>query len=42
VTEKQAEALEKLQRGIQESRQMIQQQTMKLAQGYFDDSVEAL
>jgi pyruvate/2-oxoglutarate dehydrogenase complex dihydrolipoamide acyltransferase (E2) component len=36
------EALEKLNRGIQESRQMVQQQTMKLAQDYFGDSVEEL
>jgi pyruvate/2-oxoglutarate dehydrogenase complex dihydrolipoamide acyltransferase (E2) component len=36
------EALEKLNRGIQESRQMVQQQTMELAQGYFGDSVEEL
>jgi pyruvate/2-oxoglutarate dehydrogenase complex dihydrolipoamide acyltransferase (E2) component len=36
------EALEKLNRGIQESRQMVQQQTMRLAQGYFGDSVEDL
>src|SRR5215211_7985759 len=36
------EALEKLNRGIQESRQMVQQQTMRLAQDYFGDSVEGL
>ncbi len=36
------EALEKLNRGIQESRQMVQQQTMQLAQDYFSDSVEEL
>ncbi len=36
------EALEKLNRGIQESRQVVQQQTMKLAQDYFGDSVEEL
>lgn len=36
------EALEKLQRGIEESRQMVQQQTMQLAQDYFSDSVEEL
>jgi pyruvate/2-oxoglutarate dehydrogenase complex dihydrolipoamide acyltransferase (E2) component len=36
------EALEKLNRGIQESRQMVQQQTMKLAQDYFGDSVEEI
>ena len=34
------EALEKLNRGIEESKQMVQQQTMKLAQDYFADSVE--
>jgi len=34
------EALEKLNRGIQESRQMVQQQTMKLAQDFFGDSVD--
>ncbi|MDP9479969.1 MAG: E3 binding domain-containing protein [Actinomycetota bacterium] len=43
MTERQTnEALEKLNRGIQESRQRIQEQSMKLAQDYFDDSVEAL
>jgi pyruvate/2-oxoglutarate dehydrogenase complex dihydrolipoamide acyltransferase (E2) component len=36
------EALEKLNRGIQESKQMVQHQTMELAQEYFGDSVEAL
>ena len=36
------EALEKLNQGIQESRQMVQQQTMRLAQDYFGDSVEEL
>ena len=36
------EALEKLNQGIQESRQMVQQQTMKLGQDYFGDSVEEL
>lgn len=36
------EALEKLNRGIQESKQMVQQQTMKLAQGFFGDSVGEL
>ena len=36
------EALEKLNQGIQESRQTAQQQTMKLAQEYFEDSVEEL
>ncbi len=42
MTEKQTEALEKLNRGIQESRQEVQKRTMNLAQGYFDDSAEAL
>jgi pyruvate/2-oxoglutarate dehydrogenase complex dihydrolipoamide acyltransferase (E2) component len=32
------DALEKLNRGIQESKQMVQQQTMQLAQDFFDDS----
>jgi pyruvate/2-oxoglutarate dehydrogenase complex dihydrolipoamide acyltransferase (E2) component len=36
------EALEKLNRGIQESKQMVQQQTMTLAQEFFGDSVEEL
>ncbi|HET7480089.1 MAG TPA: E3 binding domain-containing protein [Rubrobacteraceae bacterium] len=36
------EALEKLNRGIQESKQMVQQQTMQLAQDFFSDSVEEL
>lgn len=36
------EALDKLNRGIEESRQAVQQQTMELAQGYFADSTEAL
>ena len=34
--------MEKLNRGIQESRQMVQHQTMQLAQEYFGDSVEEL
>jgi pyruvate/2-oxoglutarate dehydrogenase complex dihydrolipoamide acyltransferase (E2) component len=42
VTEKQTEALEKLNRGIQESRQEVQQRTMSLAQEYFGDSAEVL
>jgi pyruvate/2-oxoglutarate dehydrogenase complex dihydrolipoamide acyltransferase (E2) component len=42
VTERQAEALEKLNQGIQESRRTVQQQTMELAQDYFGNSVEAL
>lgn len=36
------EALEKLNRGIEESKQMVQQQTMKLAQDFFGDSVGGL
>jgi pyruvate/2-oxoglutarate dehydrogenase complex dihydrolipoamide acyltransferase (E2) component len=36
------DALEKLNRGIQESKQIVQQQTMTLAQGFFGDSVEEL
>lgn len=36
------EALEKLNRGIQESKQMVQQQTMQLAQDFFSDSVEEI
>lgn len=36
------EALEKLNRGIQESKQMVQQQTMQLAQDFFGDSVEEM
>jgi pyruvate/2-oxoglutarate dehydrogenase complex dihydrolipoamide acyltransferase (E2) component len=41
VTERQSnEALDKLNRGIQESRQMVQEQTMKLAKDFFGDSVE--
>jgi pyruvate/2-oxoglutarate dehydrogenase complex dihydrolipoamide acyltransferase (E2) component len=35
------EALDKLNRGIQESRQMVQEQTMKLAKDFFGDSMEA-
>jgi pyruvate/2-oxoglutarate dehydrogenase complex dihydrolipoamide acyltransferase (E2) component len=42
VTEKQTEALERLNRGIQESRQEVQQRTMNLAQEYFGDSAEVL
>ena len=43
MSEKQAnEALEKLNRGIEESRQMVQQQTMGLAQDFFADSVEQM
>jgi pyruvate/2-oxoglutarate dehydrogenase complex dihydrolipoamide acyltransferase (E2) component len=36
------EALEKLSRGIQESKQLVQQQTMTLAKDFFGDSVEEL
>lgn len=36
------EALEKLNRGIQESKKMVQHQTMELAKDYFSDSVQAL
>ena len=36
------EALEKLNQGILESRQMVQQQTMQLAQDFFSDSVEEM
>jgi pyruvate/2-oxoglutarate dehydrogenase complex dihydrolipoamide acyltransferase (E2) component len=42
VTERQTEALEKLNRGILESRQDVQQRTMNLAQEYFGDSAEVL
>ncbi len=43
MTEQQVnEALEKLNRGIEESRQMVQQRTMGLAQDYFSDSVEQM
>jgi pyruvate/2-oxoglutarate dehydrogenase complex dihydrolipoamide acyltransferase (E2) component len=42
VTERQTEALEKLNQGIQESRREVQQQTMNLAQDYFGESAEAL
>lgn len=43
MTERQpSEALEKLNQGIEESRQMMQRQTMELAQEYFGDSVRAL
>ncbi|HKH37239.1 MAG TPA: E3 binding domain-containing protein [Rubrobacter sp.] len=41
MTERQTnEALDKLNRGIQESRQMVQEQTMKLAKDFIGDSVE--
>ena len=36
------EALEKLNRGIEESKQLVQHQTMALAQDFFGDSVEQL
>ena len=36
------DALEKLNRGIQESKQMVQQQTMRLAQDFFGDSAEEM
>ena len=42
MTDKQTEALERLNRGIQESRQEVQQRTMNLAQEYFGDSAELL
>jgi pyruvate/2-oxoglutarate dehydrogenase complex dihydrolipoamide acyltransferase (E2) component len=36
------EALEKLNRGIQESKQVVQQQTITLAQDYFGDSIDEI
>jgi len=42
VAEKQSEALDKLNRGIQETKYAAQQQTIELAQGYFDDSTKTL
>ena len=42
MTDKQTEALEKLNRGIKESRQEVQKRTMNLAQDYFGDSVDSL
>jgi pyruvate/2-oxoglutarate dehydrogenase complex dihydrolipoamide acyltransferase (E2) component len=42
VTERRAEALERLNQGIQESRREVQQRTMNLAQEYFGDSAEVL
>jgi len=42
VTDKHTEALERLNRGIQESRQEVQQRTMSLARDYFGDSAESL
>src|SRR5918993_4018192 len=42
MTERQTEALERLNQGIQESRREVQQRTMNLAQEYFGDSAEML
>ena len=42
MTERQTEALEKLNQGIQESRREVQQRTMNLAKDYFGGSAEAL
>ena len=42
MTERQTEALERLNQGIQESRREVQQRTMSLAQDYFGESAEAL
>jgi pyruvate/2-oxoglutarate dehydrogenase complex dihydrolipoamide acyltransferase (E2) component len=42
VTERQTQALERLNQGIQESRREVQQRTMNLAQEYFGDSAEVL
>ena len=42
MTERQTEALERLNQGIQESRREVQQRTMNLAQEYFGDSAEVL
>jgi pyruvate/2-oxoglutarate dehydrogenase complex dihydrolipoamide acyltransferase (E2) component len=42
VTERQTEALQRLNQGIQESRREVQQRTMNLAQSYFGDSAEVL
>jgi len=42
VTDRQTEALERLNQGILESRQEVQQRTMSLAQDYFGDSAESL
>jgi pyruvate/2-oxoglutarate dehydrogenase complex dihydrolipoamide acyltransferase (E2) component len=42
VTERQTEALQKLNQGIQESRREVQQRTMNLAQEYFGDSADVL
>src|ERR671912_89269 len=42
MTERQTEALQRLNQGIQESRREVQQRTMNLAQDYFSDSAEVL
>ena len=42
MAEKQTEALDKLNRGIQETKYAAQQQTIELAQGYLDDSTKTL
>src|ERR671912_1303741 len=42
MTERQTEALQRLNQGIQESRREVQQRTMNLAQDYFGDSAEML
>ena len=42
MTERQTEALKRLNQGIQESRRDVQQRTMNLAQSYFGDSAEVL
>ena len=42
MTERQTEALKRLNQGIQESRREVQQRTMNLAQEYFGDSAEVL
>ena len=42
MTERQTQALERLNQGIQESRREVQQRTMNLAQEYFGDSAEML
>ncbi len=42
MTERQTEALERLNQGIQESRREVQQRTMNLAQDYFGESADAL
>jgi pyruvate/2-oxoglutarate dehydrogenase complex dihydrolipoamide acyltransferase (E2) component len=42
VTERQTEALQRLNQGIQESRREVQQRTMNLAQEYFSNSAEVL